>query len=266
MRTSLTSVVAALGVAVANPAVAQAPAKWEFQATVYAYLPTISGKTTFPPTGGGSGVSADAETILEHLKMAFMGSFEASNGRWGVLTDLIYMDVGDSKSGTQSFSIGNRGIPADASANLDYDLKGWVWTLAGTYRLRSDKDLKIDLLAGTRVLDIRQKLRWDVAGNVGSIAVIDRAGTREVDGQNWDAIVGFKGRGSMGGGWFVPYYLDIGTGNSKFTWQTMVGVGYAFGWGDVIGAWRYIDYQMKSGESIEEVKFNGPTIAAAFRW
>ena len=57
-----------------------------------------------------------------------------------------------------------------------------------------------------------------------------------------------------------------GTGESSLTWQAMTGVGYAFGWGDVTLAWRHIDYDMKSGKSIESVSFDGPGVAAAFRW
>ena len=249
-----------------TPAAAQ-PAKWEFGAAIYAYLPTISGKSTFPATGGGSSVSVDADTILENLKMAFMGTFEASNGTWGVYTDLLYVDVGDSKSNAQSFTIGPRGIPVGTSANVDYDLKGWVWTVAGTYRVVAERDFKVDLLAGARVLNLRQEVSWALAGNVGPVALPDRAGTRELDAQNWDAVVGVKGRAAFGEGrWFVPYYLDLGTGESKFTWQAMGGVGYSFGWGDVVAAWRYIDYQMKSGKPVEDVNFSGPAIAAVFRW
>jgi hypothetical protein len=246
---------------------AQSADKWEFGAALYVYLPTIGGKTTFPSTGGGSSVSVDGETILENLKMTFMGTLEASNGTWGALTDIVYVDVGDTKSGTQDFSIGRLGLPAGASANVGYDLKGWVWTLAGTYRLVSDRNLKMDLLGGARVLDVRQRVNWNLAGNVGSIALPDRAGVREADAQNWDAVVGVRGRATFGEGrWFMPYYLDIGTGQSKFTWQGIAGVGYSFGWGDVLAAWRYIDYEMKSGTPVESLNFNGPGIAAVFRW
>jgi hypothetical protein len=91
---------------------------------------------------------------------------------------------------------------------------------------------------------------------------------REASLRNWDGIVGVKGRYAFaeGGKWFIPYYVDIGTGESKFTWQAMGGVGYSFGWGDIIGAWRYLDYQMKSGKPIESLNFSGPAIAAVFRW
>ena len=30
--------------------------------------------------------------------------------------------------------------------------------------------------------------------------------------------------------------------------------------------WRYLDYNMKSGTPIESLNFNGPLVAATFRW
>ena len=64
----------------------------------------------------------------------------------------------------------------------------------------------------------------------------------------------------------MPYYLDVGTGQSQLTWQAAAGVGYRFGWGDVSAMWRYMDYNMKSGKPIESLNLNGPLIAATFRW
>ena len=58
-----------------------------------------------------------------------------------------------------------------------------------------------------------------------------------------DAIVGLRGRRNIGGEqWFVTYYADVGAGDSDLTWQANVGAGYAFGWGDVVLAYRYLDY------------------------
>ncbi len=65
--------------------------------------------------------------------------------------------------------------------------RSWQAASAVTYRIVADRDLKVDLLAGARALDLRQKLRWALAGNVGPVAPPDRAGTRELDEQNWDA-------------------------------------------------------------------------------
>jgi hypothetical protein len=247
---------------------AQSTNDWKFEASFYAFLPTISGTTTFPASGSSSSASVDIGTILDNLKMTFMGSFEARRGQWGVLADVIYLDVGNTKEQSQALALGGIGLPADVNAKVSFDLKGWVSTLAGTYRVIGDKDYTGDLVFGTRVLNMQPSLNWYLTGNVASIPVLDRQGSRETDERNWDFIVGYKGRASISpdGRWFVPYYLDIGAGESKFTWQAMAGVGYAFGWGDVVGSWRYIDYQMKSGGVLEELSFNGPVIAATFRW
>jgi hypothetical protein len=38
------------------------------------------------------------------------------------------------------------------------------------------------------------------------------------------------------------------------------------GWGDIGGAWRYLDYDMKSGTLIKALHFNGPAADVIFRW
>jgi len=270
MRTHKALAGASLALACLAPGAseAQSTTDWKFEASIYAYLPTISGKSTFPPQQGGSSASVDIGTILDNLKMTFMGSFEARRGQWGVLADVIYLDVGNTKEQSQALALGRIGIPADVNAKVSYDLKGWASTLAGTYRLIADKDYTADVVVGTRVLNMRPSLNWSLTGNVASIPVVDRQGSRETDERNWDFIVGYKGRATFAqdGHWFVPYYLDVGAGESQFTWQAMAGIGYSFGWGDVVGSWRYIDYQMESGKVLEELSFNGPVIAAVFRW
>jgi hypothetical protein len=265
LRRSLVALAAILAIPATGHA--QQADAWKWQAAIYGYFPDLGGTSTFPQAAAGSDVTIDSSKIIDALKFTFMGSLEASNGRWGMLTDVIYMDLGGSKSGTRDFTLGGLPLPGGAAANAHYDLKGWAWTLAGTWRLSSDPASPADLIAGARMLDIQQTLRWEITGNTGIIPLPGRTGEAKTDLNNWDAIVGVKGRFALGGGkWFVPYYADIGTGESKLTWQAMAGLGYSFGWGDIVAAWRYIDYDMKSGKNIESLTFNGPAIAAVFRW
>ena len=64
----------------------------------------------------------------------------------------------------------------------------------------------------------------------------------------------------------MPYYLDVGTGNSDLTWQALAGIGYSFKWGEMIAAWRYLDYEMPSDKRIADMNFSGPAVGAVFRW
>lgn len=241
--------------------------QWQFRASVYGWLPDIGGTTTFP-TGPGPGINVDANRIIDSLKFTFMGTFEAQKGRWGVFTDLIYLDVGGSKSETRDLTLGRVDLPVGISANASLDLKAVVWTVAGSYRLATDPGATLDVLAGARLLDLKQTLGWQFSADIGGIAPPPRTGSSVTKADNWDGIIGVKGRLAFGDDrqWFVPYYADVGTGDSDLTWQGVLGIGYAFRWGEVFAAWRYLGYNFKSGSAVEDANFNGPGIGVAFRW
>jgi hypothetical protein len=245
----------------------QRPDDWQFRAIIYGYLPDIGGKTTFP-AGSGSSINVDASTIISNLKFTFMGSLEAQKGRWGAFTDILYLDVGGSKSDTRDLTIGRVELPAGVTANASLDIKGTVWTLAGNYRVLATPEASFDVFAGARLLSVKETLGWEFSANVGPVVGPGRQGNSEAKVDNWDGIIGAKGRLSFGAGreWFVPYYVDVGTGDSDLTWQGIAGIGYAFSWGEVIAAWRYLDYDFKSGKKLESLNFNGPAIGVAFRW
>lgn len=249
-------------------ALAQAASDWQYRATLYVYLPSIGGNLAFPVRGGDASVTVKPDDVLDQLNAAFMGTFEANNGRFGLFTDVMYLDVSGSKSGTRDFQVGGRDIPASVSGDLDLTIKGTAWTIAGEYRAASSPELTLDALLGARLIDVRPKLSWSLAGNVATIPAAGRAGNYEIKASNWDAIVGLKGRYAFGErrAWFLPFYADVGTGNSDLTWQAAAGVGYAFGWGDVTATWRYLGYNMKSGQAVEDINFNGPMIGVTFKW
>lgn len=260
----------AMAAVVATPAVAQsAPDAWKFQAILYGFFPSVGGSTTFPERSGtGSSINVSNSTLLSNLDFTFMGTFEARKGRWGIFTDFIYLDVSGGESATRDFTVGGHGVPASVSGNLDLDLKGIVWTLAGEYALIQDPANEMYVLGGARLLDIKSTLSYSLTGDVGPIVGPGRNGSSEVDASFWDAIVGVKGRVSFGDRrqWFVPYYADIGTGESELTYQLFGGLGYNFSWGSVLAGWRYLDYRFKSGSNFDNVDFNGPMVGVGFRW
>jgi hypothetical protein len=241
--------------------------RWQFAGSVYLWLADVGGKVNFPAAGTSADFNVDAKTLLSNLNMGAMGAFDAHKGRWGLFTDVMYFDVGGGKSATRDFTIGNLSLPAGASADLHLDVKAWIWTLAGEYRVLADPDWTVDLLAGGRYIDVDQGLNWSISGNLGPIPAPGRAGSSEAGGHFWDAIIGIRGSYAFGEGrkWSIPFYLDGGAGQSDYTYQAALGVGYSFQWGQLSAMWRYLDYKPKSGP-MENLHFSGPLIGATFRW
>ena len=117
-----------------------------------------------------------------------------------------------------------------------------------------------------------QKLSWGLSGNVGQIPLPGRDGQARASLTNWDFVIGFRGRFAFGqdNAWFIPYHLDMGSGDSDFTWQAMAGVGYAFRWGEAVGFWRHLGYDLDTDPAdragVQEMDFSGPGLGVVFRW
>jgi hypothetical protein len=264
----LGALVPSTGFAQVAPTSLQMPGSgWQYTASIYAYVPSVEGTSSFPADGGGTRLNLES-SILDKLKVFAMGTVGAHNGTWGVFTDIVYLKFEASESASRDFTIGNAGLPADASAAFDWDMRGTAWTLAGEYRVASDPSFTVDVLAGTRLLDTRQHLRWNISGSIGPLDPAARAGEIQTSQSTWDAIVGVKGRYAFGQErqWSLPFYLDVGAGESQSTQQAAAGLAYQFGWGEISAMWRYLHYNLKSGAALQDVSFSGPLIGATFRW
>ncbi|MEJ5990460.1 hypothetical protein WG902_10700 [Ramlibacter sp. PS3R-8] len=256
--------VAAVALAGLQPALSAAQSDlaagpWRYRASVYGFLPTFEGTSRYPT--GGSSIEVNTS---DDFKAAFMGSLDAHNGRWGVFTDFMYLNLGDEKQGSRDFTIGGA-LPAGTTANLDWDLKGTIWTVAGQYRVVSAPALQLDVLAGARMAHLETSLNYAITGSLGGLPPASRAGSLGHSETLWDGIVGVKGRYVLGDGrWSVPLYLDVGTGSSKLTWQAAAGVAYSFSWGELSLLYRHLAYEMKSGKTLQDVSFSGPQLGVAF--
>jgi hypothetical protein len=135
---------------------------------------------------------------------------------------------------------------------------GTVWTLAGAYSVFHTEASHFDLLAGFRYVGIDSLLKLDFNG---SRDVLD--GSRKVSANRdaWDGIIGFKGDGLR---WYVPYYADIGTGDSNWIWQALVGIGHTFNWGDLNLSRRSLSYDFDKNDA--HLRFTGPALGVSFHW
>lgn len=260
----------ATALAALSPAASRAETSddWQFNATIYAWLPTINMDLSYPIDSGGSSAEVTGSDILDALNFTFMGALGAQKGKWGLWTDVIYLDLSSSTKQTRDITVGGQDLPVGVTGKAELTITGWLWTTEGTYRVIDDPHYQMDVLAGARMLDLGTDLKWSLAGNLGDPPLIDASGKSKVSETYWDGIVGVRGRAEFGDDhkWFVPYYLDIGAGDSDFTWQAIAGVGYSFGWGDLLGVWRYLDYDMPNSSPIQNTDFSGPAFGVTFHF
>jgi len=78
-------------------------------------------------------------------------------------------------------------------------------------------------------------------------------------------VVGLRGQSEIGDRWYVPYYVDVGTGSSRFTWQAFGGIGYHFKWGDMMVGYREIAYDFDSNRRLSDLSFGGPLVGVRFK-
>jgi hypothetical protein len=219
--------------------------RWRFNLAVYLWGAGIDGTTR-----NGDKVGVGFDDIVENLDGAFMGAFEARKSKWSLAADLIYLNTSADKAGT----IGSTSIPD----NADVDLTGWVVSLQGARNLLDVERATVDLLFGARYLDVDSKLTLSLGlmGPTPSASAADSV---------LDGVIGVKGNINLGKKWYLPYYLDVGTGQSDVTWQSVGGFGYRFNWGNFVVAYRHIQWDFKSDSPFKDLSFSGPALGLVFK-
>lgn len=215
------------------PAVAQSASDdtWKFGAEIYMWGASIGGTT-----GSGSDLDIDFDDILDDLNIGFMGAVGARKGKWSFLMDAVYMDMDAHKS---------------QPIYTRVELSAWVLTPSVGYTLIETEQGSLNLFFGARYLYLDADLTVK--------------NTRFVDSSSvWDGIIGARGQVNLSEKWYLPYYLDIGTGDSDFTWQTSAGIGYRFSKCDVVLAYRYLDWDFESGDAIDDMNISGPFLGVKF--
>ena len=245
---------------------------WSFQIGLYAWAPTFDGTLNYalPAAAGGTAtVRADAGNYLSDLNFAAMITAEARYDRFSVVTDLMYVDLGAGSSRVGSVNpAALPSNPVSSTQNLSGDstLQATIWTLGAGYTLASGNWGNVDALAGFRLLALDARTNYgltvDIAGPRGNGVSLARNGRLSGNDDIWNGIVGLRGRLLIGeSGFFVPYYADIGAGDSNLTWQVFSGIGYQSGWAGVQLGYRYMSFDQGSGSLVETLSMGGAYLA-----
>ena len=230
--------------------------EWQHAIAIYGWGAGIGGRTT-----SGSGIDVKFDTVWDNLELVFMGSYQARKGRWSILTDVLYLDLAADKQLDLISPIGGEIFNVTTATNVD--VEGLVLHLGGGYNLYNRESTTTDFIFGARYLDLSADLLFTF--DLGLADLNPTLALRE-SGDVWDGFIGLKGNISLGNRWFIPYYADIGAGDSDFTWHALAGIGFkAAHWADIKLVYRYLAWDL-GGDVVDDINFSGPALGVIFRF
>lgn len=178
---------------------------WNFTIEPYMMLPNMNGETgigdLLPPVE----VDANVGDILGNLKFGAMLYTEATNDKWTISSDLIYMKLGQDIN-TGEFITGG-----------DVTMKQFVWEVAGLRRVLPWLDTGIALRLVSLDMEINTKTLLNDRNASTDETWVDPVIVARTQGMINDKWI-YKVRGDFGG-------FGIG---SDFTWQIQADFGYRF--------------------------------------
>ncbi len=219
--------------------------EWQYDATIYLWGSTIN-----QTTGTGDEILINFGTILKNLDFAAMGTFGARKGKFSMLTDVIYMNIGDSKKYDGEF------LGQSVTGKLEVGLESWVLNFVGGYNVFDNGKDIIDITAGARFVDVEVEAPFKVNDNTRILTAT---------GNVWDGVVGFKGRHNFPDGYYLNYYADVGGGGSSLTWQTLAGISYDYKKFTSVVGYRYLKWNFgKDTPAVDDMAIHGPYLGAKF--
>jgi hypothetical protein len=75
----------------------------------------------------------------------------------------------------------------------------------------------------------------------------------------WNGIVGARGSYVLNDRWYMPFHVDVGTGDSDLTWQAFAAIMYKVGKWEVGGGYRYLTFDFDDGDAFGQA-FNNLTV------
>lgn len=220
--------------------------RWTFKVTPYMWMAAMGGKTA-----AGDSFDMPFYKVLDNLSFALMTSIAAEKGRFGIYSDLIYMNLQGSDSATGNI-VGN-----PVTLNLDATIQGFITTNALGYRVIDTQSTKISGYGGFRYLWMSVDLDF-------SLGAFNASANSQ--GSVIDGVVGLRGETKLSDRWSLAYLGDIGTGQSDVTCQAFGGVGYAFENFDLFAGYRAMRWNFDNEAKLDDLYTHGPIVGARFRF
>lgn len=222
--------------------------EWQYAAEFYIWGSQIVSETS-------SGIEAEIPfyKVLDNLQMTFMGAFGARKDKWTFAADLIYVDLKTDANRDASYPGG------DVTVTGTVELKSWMVTPTVRYAIVDTEKTRFEVLTGVRYLYLNTA--FDVFFDQNQVAEIEDSGS------NWDILMGLNAQFNLNEKWYIPMYVDVGTGDSKSTWQGMAGIGYRWNKLDIMLTYRYLNYKFKDDSpALGSLTMNGPLLGFTYKF
>ena len=226
---------------------------WDFDLAIYGWLPTIEGKLAYEIPELGDSIEVDPGTLLDNLQFTAMIGFAANRGRWSILGDVIYLKEAASRE--ELLDIG-----AGVNLRADFEMKAWLLGFGGAYEVASSSRSSLGVLVGARYFSTDSNLRLRADGPLETDVSLGSSASL------WNGVAGVRGWLGLSDHWFVPYHLDLGTGDSDFTWQGYAGIGHQWRWGSLVLGYRYLDFDQGDGSEVRGLTMAGAELGVVFHF
>jgi len=222
---------------------------WSFSFAPYLWAAGIDGDVAVDDLPEVD-VDASFIDILKHFDFGFMGAGEARYGRFGFLSDIMYLKVSDD----------SHVDPGPVDADVDLTAETFTGLGAVEYRLIDDEGGSLDALAGARVWWLDTEL--DFSG-----LVLNRSGSAS---KSWvDPMIGLKGRLNLSPEFFLTSWAMIGGFgvSSDLTWDLMGGLGYNVSDStSLVAGYRGLSVDYDNDGFKLDVVLHGPYLGAVFQF
>jgi hypothetical protein len=243
-------VVLAVAALAAPPVRAEEPEEWTFTVAPYVWFAGLEGDVAAIPGLPVASINASFGDIFEHLDPSLMLAGEVRNEQFGILFDIVYVHL--SADGE---------TPGPLFNGVDADIRNFIGTLEGAYRVYGTNSLKVDLLGGIRVWTVDTEL------SLGAGVLPARSADSK---ETWaDPLVGVRARVDVGSGFFVNAWGNVGGfgAASDLTWDVYGGLGYEWnGWLSSIIGYRHLEVDYDHEGFLYDVSQSGPIIGAVLRF
>lgn len=206
-------------------------------------LISLGGDIDLEDSEGDSSTISFSE-IVDNLDYVFMGHLGGQKDKLGFMIDTIYLDMSESET-------------VEVAPGVEWDrteIQTTIVTPVITYRVVEDGQFNLDILGGMRYLYMDVNLKFNVLPDLGDDASV------------YNGVVGFRGNIQLNQDWQLPFYYDVGKGDSELTYQAFAGAGYSFSSFELQAGYRYMKFKFDDDDEFGDVLNNlvvkGPIVGA----